>query len=93
MQINEKASHASSQKSQLMAPTILVQDDENSDHPNESEVKKRKRQPEKKYGQDESSNLIIENALSKYLQVVTINKSFDLNKINEVSDCIFFNNI
>lgn len=84
LQINEKSSHSTSQKSQLMAPTILVQDDGNSDHPNESEVKKRKRLPEKKQAQDERSSLIIENALNKYLNVVTINKSFDLNKINEV---------
>ena len=31
-------------------------------------------------------NQIIENALNKYFQMVTINNSFDLNKINEVKN-------
>ncbi len=89
LQINEKNSGNLSSKISA-APTIIVHGDIDNSTESEVEIKKRKRLSERNNINNankiepESTNQIIENALDKYLHMVTVTKSFDLNKINEV---------
>ena len=77
LQISDRYSVISTLSRSIAPPSIVIDDSDNSPE----ELKKKKRNSDKL----ESSNLMIENALNKYFQVVAISKAFDLNKINEVN--------
>lgn len=78
MQINDRYSVLSTtSRSQGPPPSIVIDDLDTSP----DELKKKKRTLDKL----ESSNQLIDSALNKYFQMVTLSKAFDLNKINEVN--------
>jgi hypothetical protein len=92
LQITEGCSERSnSTKSQQTTPTIVIQ--KPSDNNNENHASKyigrysssRDINNRKSSDSSENSANLIENALNKYLQVCTVNNSFDLDKIVDVS--------
>lgn len=91
LQITDRSSCASSQKSQLTStPTIIFNSDSfNQDSPM-IDSKHRKKQQNNNVNEltkttfSDTSNQMIESTLTQYFQMATVNKSFDLSKINEV---------
>lgn len=93
LQITEGCSERSnSTKSQQTTPTIVIQkptDNNNNENHTSKYVGRysasRDVNNRKSSDSSENSASLIENALNKYLQVCTVNNSFDLDKIVDVS--------